>query len=104
MEYLGVVAFIFVLGVMDRVRKLEKKEKQRNTNTTKHKFKELINKEVKITYADDYFDTFIPSQAYVTLLDCDDEWLLIHFKNTKKDAIKMIRIIDIDNIEIKKTI
>ena len=108
MEYLGVIAFIIMLGYASypgKVKHLEAKvkrleRKQKGEIAMSKLINELKDKECKIKSEDAL--VLVGSEEMTCLvLDTDDEWIKVQFVDKKKNTIiKLLRIENIDEIQI----
>lgn len=100
MEWAGLVALalmLFYSSYPNKVKRLEKRikkleKKQRGEDYMSKLIDELVGKKCKIESDEDFV---------CHVLDADDEWMKISYTDKKNSQItKMLRIEDIDNIEI----
>ena len=110
MEWLGLIAFVLVMfhssypskteKLISKVNKLERK--QRGGSYMSKLISEIIGKECQISLsAHSEWTDIRKYQCYV--LDADDDWIKIRLKDKKKgEIIKLIRIEDIDNVEVSE--
>jgi hypothetical protein len=110
MEYLGVVAFVLVLsysGYLKRVKKLERQVKElkrsiKGESAMSKLISELKGKVCLIKDEDENAILTIGSSSIeCNVIDVDDEWIKISYKD-KKDIIKtkIMRIESIGSIEL----
>lgn len=108
MEWTGLLALALVLcysaypGKVNRleaaVKRLERK--QRGENDMSKFINELVNKECKIK-SDAVLQMVGSTELKCLVLDTDDEWIKVRFKDKKNNQItKLLRIENIDEIEI----
>lgn len=107
MEYLGLlglVAFIYVMklnGLPDEIASLQRKIKKLEKNVFGNKeaknmsrlIEELQGKWCKM-------DSDELMEEKVQVLDVDEDWVKVMYKEREKEKIKIIRVDDIDSIEV----
>ncbi|MPW26920.1 hypothetical protein GC105_14130 [Alkalibaculum sp. M08DMB] len=108
MEYLGVIAFIIVLGyssLPNQIKKLDKeikkiKNNSKGDNIMSKLISDLKGHECVIECKEGLLDGKTSIECKV--LDVDDEWMKISFTTKKgQSKLKVIRIDTIENIEMK---
>lgn len=108
MEYFGILAFILVCSCMSlpaKVKKLESeiislKRKIRGEDTLSKLLKDLVGQKC-IIKCEGALALAGKAQIECEVLDVDDEWVKITFKDRKNiDKINIIRIESIDNVEV----
>lgn len=108
LEYFGLIAFVLVLSQMGYPSKIKKLEGELKSLKRKIKGEEALSKLLKdligvkcIIDCDGAVVFTGKSEMECEVLDVDDEWVKITYKD-KKDVTKtnIIRIESIDNIEI----
>ena len=109
MEFIGLLAFIFVLtemGAKGKARDLEKKmiKLERKLKGEESEMSKIISdlkgKRCKLT-SNEFLSAFSNVVVECIVLDSDDEWIRVSGK-TKKDENKeiIIRIDNIDSVEV----
>ena len=108
MEWIGLVAFVFVLcyaSYPGRVKRLEttikKLERQQKGENVMSKFiSELVQKDCKIK-TEDALQLVGSTELLFHVLDADDECIKVSFADRKKNQItKLLRIENISEVEI----
>jgi len=108
LEYFGLIAFVLVLSQMGYPSKIKKLEGELKSLKRKIKGEEALSKLLKeligvkcIISCEGAPVVIGKSEMECEVLDVDDEWVKITYRD-KKDVIKtnIIRIESIDNIEI----
>lgn len=111
MEWAGFIALVILLccsSYPGKVKRLEAKvkrleRKQRGENDMSKLINELVNTECKIK-SDDDLQLVGSTEIKCLVLDTDDEWMKIRFTDKKNNQIiKLLRIENIDEIEIVST-
>lgn len=111
MEWLGGIALAIVLcctPYFSKVNRLDTaikrlERKNRGENNMSKLINDLVNKECKIR-SDEALRLVGSTELLCLILDTDDEWIKIQFKDKKKNQItKLLRIENIDEIEVLKT-
>ena len=106
MEWFGLIAFFMILhysGKINKIDKLEKKmkkfqPKEKEENEMSKIISELIGKQCIITAG---ALQFIGEGVKCNVLDVDEEWIKISYKEKKgNEKIKIMRIDAIDDVEI----
>lgn len=110
MEWIGYLAFVIILcysSYPSRVKKLERKvklleRKLKGENEMSKIITYLLGKECKIR-SEEVFGVFGETERNCTVLELDEEWVKVSYNDKKgKKFIKILRIEDIDSIEISE--
>lgn len=101
MEFFGYLAFIMILFVSEKVKKLEKKIKQlerklRGDKSMSKILLELVDKKC-ILVSDLGYSIDLKREIECTVLDVDDEWIKFTFINKK--GVRKTQTIRIEAIE-----
>ena len=111
MEWIGLVAFVFVLcyaSYPGRVKRLETtikklERQQKGENVMSKLISELVQKDCKIK-TEDALQLVGSTELLCHVLDADDEWIKVSFADRKKNQITtLLRIENISEVEIIKS-
>ena len=108
----GFCAFLSVFSLSSRIQNLERKLRSRSDEngelvTEKQNLgahiQKYIGKNVKLDFYDEEEDVDVlqsESTGTVTIVDCDDKWVLVHLENRKKTQDKLLRVDSIKSIGV----
>lgn len=109
MEWMGLLSFIIICccySYLGRIKRLERKvkrleKKDKGENDMSKLIIGLVGETCKIKLEDDIFDEC--GKNTYEVLDADEEWIKVKEHGKKEEKIKLIRIDQIEKIELLKS-